>query len=53
LGIHQSSMIAAGWGTGNCFYLGVNGDYQTPGQHRFQCRDIGALAANANLQLAF
>lgn len=53
LRIHQSSMIAKGWGTGNCFYLGVNGDFQTPGQHRFQCRDIGALKSGASLQLAF
>jgi hypothetical protein len=53
LRIHQSSMIAKGWGTGNCFYMGVAGDFQTPGQHKFQCRDIGALAKSANLQLAF
>lgn len=46
-------MIAKGWGSGNCFYMGVNGDFQTPGQHKFQCRDIGALAKSANLQLAF
>jgi hypothetical protein len=53
LRIHQSSLIAKGWGSGNCFYMGVNGDFQTPGQHKFQCRDIGALAKSANLQLAF
>jgi hypothetical protein len=53
LRIHQSSMITAGWGTGNCFYLGVHGGFAAPGDHRFQCRDIGALASGANLQLAF
>jgi len=53
LRIHQSSMIAKGWGKGNCFYLGVAGDYQTPGQHRFRCSNIGALTKGANLQLAF
>lgn len=46
-------MIAKGWGTGNCFYLGVKGDFSAPGNHRFQCRDIGALATGASLQLAF
>lgn len=59
--IHQSSMIAAGWGAGNCFYLGVLGDTNTinaavagsAGHHKFRCRDIGALASGANLQLAF
>jgi len=51
LRIHQSSMMAKGWGTGNCFYLGVA--LATPGSHVFQCRDIGALAKSANLQLAF
>jgi hypothetical protein len=34
LRIHQSAMIAKGWGAGNCFYLGV--DLATPGSHRFQ-----------------
>jgi hypothetical protein len=51
LRIHQSSIIAKGWGKGNCFYLGV--DKGTPGSHRFQCRDMGELAASSNLQLAF
>jgi hypothetical protein len=51
LRIHQSSMIAKGWGTGNCFYLGCL--LTAPGQHRFQCRDMGKLAKSANLQLAF
>lgn len=46
-------MIAKGWGTGNCFYLGVKGDFSAPGNHRFQCRDIGALTSGATLQLAF
>lgn len=51
LRIHQSSMIAAGFGAGNCFYRGV--DVGTPGSHRFQCRNIGKLAAKAVLQLSF
>lgn len=53
LRIHQSSIIAKGWGKGNCFYLGVAGDFQTPGQHRFRCSNIGELKKSANLQLAF
>jgi hypothetical protein len=44
-------MIAKGWGTGNCFYEGAL--LAAPGVHTFQCRDIGALAKSANLQLAF
>lgn len=44
-------MIAKGFGTGNCFYLGVA--IASPGQHRFHCRDVGALAKSASLQLAF
>jgi len=51
LRIHQSSMIAKGWGTGNCFYLGAV--VANPGYHRFQCRDLGKLAKSSNLQLAF
>jgi len=51
LRVHQSSMIAKGWGTGNCFYLGVA--IASPGEHRFHCRDVGALAKSASLQLAF
>jgi hypothetical protein len=51
LRVHQSSMIAKGWGTGNCFYLGVV--LASPGEHRFHCRDVGALAKSASLQLAF
>jgi hypothetical protein len=51
LRIHQSSMIAKGWGTGNCFYLGTV--VAAPGDHRFQCRDLGKLAKSSNLQLAF
>ena len=53
LRIHQASMIAKGWGTGNCFYLGVAGDFQTPGQHRFRCSNMGKLTKGSNLQLAF
>merc|ERR1712151_1170274 len=49
--IHQSSMITKGWGTGNCFYLGALGTAN--GDHRFQCRDMGALAKSASLQLSF
>jgi hypothetical protein len=45
--IHQSSMIAKGWGTGNCFYLGAV--LATPGSHRFQCTNMGKLAKSANL----
>jgi hypothetical protein len=44
-------MIAKGWGTGNCFYLGV--DVAVPGSHRFSCRNMGKLAKSSNLQLAF
>jgi hypothetical protein len=33
LRVHQSSMMAKGWGTGNCFYLGAVA--ATPGAHRF------------------
>jgi hypothetical protein len=44
-------MIAKGWGVGNCFYLGVA--LAGPGKHRFQCRNMGALAKSASLQLAF
>lgn len=49
--IHQASMIAKGWGVGNCFYMGaVTG---SAGNHLFQCRDMGKVAKSANLQLAF
>jgi hypothetical protein len=52
--IHQASMMATGWGTGNCFYLGVAAGSDTArGKHRFQCTNVGALAKSANLQLAF
>jgi len=51
LKIHQSSMIAKGWGTGNCFYLGALGTAN--GDHRFQCRDMGTLAKSSALQLSF
>lgn len=51
LRIHQSSIIAKGWGTGHCFYLGV--DKAAAGDHIFECRDMGKLAASSNLQLAF
>merc|ERR1711976_200633 len=51
LRIAQSSMIAKGWGVGNCFYLGVA--LANPGKHRFQCRNMSALAKSASLQLAF
>lgn len=47
----QSSMIAKGFGAGNCFYLGVAAANQ--GEHRFLCRNVGALAKSASLQLAF
>lgn len=43
--------MAKGWGTGNCFYMGAVA--ATPGDHLFQCRDVGKLAKSANLQLAF
>jgi len=49
--VHQSSMIAKGFGAGNCFYLGVA--VASPGEHRFLCRNVGALAKSASLQLAF
>lgn len=32
--IHQSSLMAKDWGTGNCFYLGVK-DGNGKGEHRF------------------
>jgi hypothetical protein len=51
LKILQSSMIAKGFGTANCFYLGAKLDAQ--GSHRFQCLNTGKLAKSANLQLAF
>jgi len=51
LRIHQASMIAKGFGTASCFYLGVA--VATPSAHRFQCRNTGKLAKAANLQLAF
>jgi len=53
--VHQSSIMAQGWGTGNCFYLGVEADGTDTarGKHRFQCQNVGALAKSANLQLAF
>jgi hypothetical protein len=51
LRVHQASMIAKGFGTGNCFYLGVA--LAGPGEHRFLCRNVGALAKSASLQLAF
>lgn len=52
--VHQASMMAQGWGTGNCFYLGVEGGSDAArGKHRFQCTNVGALAKSANLQLAF
>jgi hypothetical protein len=44
-------MITKGWGVGNCFYLGVA--LNAAGKHRFQCRNMGALAKSAVLQLAF
>jgi hypothetical protein len=44
-------MIAKGWGQGNCFYLGVKADAY--GSHRFQCRNLGKLAVNSKLELAF
>jgi hypothetical protein len=48
--VHQSSIMAQGWGTGNCFYLGVKaGADADRGKHRFQCTNIGALAKSANL----
>ena len=50
--IHQSSIMAKGWGVGNCFYMGAGG-LGTGGQHLFQCRDIGKLAKSSSLQLAF
>lgn len=53
LRIHQSSIIAKGWGTGNCFYRGVKGDFSSPGSHRFRCSNIGKLTKSSNLQLAF
>lgn len=52
LKIHQSSMIAKGWGTGHCFYLGVQDGATHVGKHRFQCRNTGKLATG-NLELAF
>jgi hypothetical protein len=49
--IHQASVMAKGWGTGNCFYMGAIAT--APGDHLFQCRDTGKLAKSSNLQLAF
>jgi hypothetical protein len=53
LRIFQSSMMAEKWGLGNCFYLGVAKDANPYFKHRFQCRDIGALAKDAVVKLAF
>jgi len=53
LRVFQSSVMAAGFGTGNCFYMGVKDSANDQGKHRFQCRNTGKLAKSANLQLAF
>lgn len=44
-------MMTKGFGTGNCFYLGALAS--SPGNHKFQCRNMGKLAKSASLQLAF
>lgn len=44
-------MITKGWGKANCFYLGVA--LASPGEHRFQCRNMEKLAKDSTHQLAF
>lgn len=51
LRIFQSSMMAKGWGKGNCFYEGVAA--AAPANHIFRCTNLGALASGAALQLGF
>jgi len=44
--IHQSSMMATGWGAGNCFYLGVTHG-NTAGAHKFRCNNMGKMAKSS------
>jgi hypothetical protein len=47
-------MMTKGFGKGNCFYEGVaSKDAAVMGKHVFRCRQMGALANGASLELGF
>jgi hypothetical protein len=46
-------MMTSGVGTGNCFYEGAADSANTQGKHTFRCTNMGALAKDNKVVLAF
>ncbi len=51
LKVYQSSVMASGFGSGNCWYNGA--PTATPYVHTFSCTDVGKITANKDNAFAF
>ena len=43
----------SGFGAGNCWYMGRDNSVATTNKHMFRCNNMGAVAANTEMSLAF
>ena len=53
LTIYQQSVMATGFGAGNCWYYGRSMDATENNVHRFLCKNVGELASGSKLSLSF
>lgn len=51
--VYQNSVMFNGFGAGNCWYMGRDANDKATNKHIFRCNNIGAVAANTELSLAF
>jgi len=51
--VFQNSVMFSGFGAGNCWYMGRLTAENTVNKHTFRCNNIGAIAANTEMTLAF
>jgi len=53
LHVFQNSVMFSGFGVGNCWYMGRDAAVLTTNKHMFRCNNMGAVAANTEMSLAF
>jgi len=53
LHVFQNSVMFSGFGSGNCWYMGRAAATTTTNKHTFRCNNMGAIAANTEMSLAF
>lgn len=53
LHVFQNSVMFNGFGAGNCWYMGREAATTATNKHMFRCNNMGAVAANTEMSLAF